>query len=157
LFEEYTKDITAERSETSHSWQDVRDAIQTKRPFVIIVFNAKSDYLEAMPSDLKEYDIIKQDAVYVMNGKNVVYPSVFFVLDKAADFRDTAHKLYEKFDIRQIIVGKAGSEYSTLYSQDGTSSDFGNEIVSTLEPKDFASDDHFVLGSTLYRFIEFVD
>lgn len=157
LFEDYAQDLKIENSEVSHTWSEVRDAIQMKRPFVIIVFRTKGSYLEALQSYFNEIDYIKQTAVLFINGNEVKYPSIFFTLDQDRDFTTEVKKLYETYDIKQIILGKAGSEFSTLYAQDGTSSDFGNEIISTLEPKDFNSDDHFKVGSTCYRFIEFMD
>jgi len=157
LFEEFSKEMTNDKSETAHTWAEIRDVIQMKRPFAIIVFKTKESYLSALESSLKEYDVIKQDAVFMINGKSIVYPSVFFALDRDSDFSNQVLELYENFEIRQVIAGRAGSEYSTLYSEDGTASDFGNEIVSTLNPNEFSSEDHFVLGSTCYRFIAFID
>lgn len=156
LFEDYTRDLKTAGAETSHTWTDVRDAIQLKRPFVIIVFRTVDSYSTALDSYFNETDYIQQTAIMRHNGKSLKYPSIFFILDSDRDFRTEIKRLYEKFDIKQIILGKGGSEYSTLYSQDGTSSDFGNEIVSSLTPGDFSTEDYFKLGSHYYRFIEFV-
>ena len=90
-----------------------------------------------------------------LDGKTIKYPSIFFILDRDTDFRPRVKELYEKFDIKQLILGKPNAEYSTLYMKDGTSSDFGNEIVSTLDPSEFKSENYFKLGSQCYRFVEF--
>lgn len=156
LFEDYEKELKTERSETSHGWTDVRDAIQMRRPFVIITFRTKPSYEEAAGEYLEGVDYIKQTAVLINNSQETRYPSVFFVLDRDRDFKTDILDLYEKYDIKQIIVGDAGFEYSTLYSQDGSSSDFGNEIVSDLDPSVFKGEDYFKVGSTCYRFIDFV-
>ena len=155
LFEDFEKDLKAQRSETQHTWTDVRDAIQMKRPFVIIVFRTKDSYLEALQTDLSEYDYIKQTAFLLKSGDFIKYPSVFFTMDQDMDFSTKVRKLYEDFEIKQIIIGEANSEYAKLYAQDGSSSEFGNEIISGLSKDEFASEDHFKVGSTYYRFLAF--
>lgn len=155
LFEDYEKTLKIERSETSHGWNEVRDAVQMKRPFVIIVFRTKGSYEEAAQEYFGQTDYVKQTAILSKDSTKVKYPSIFFVLESDRDFKIEVLDLYEKYDIKQIIVGEAGFEYSTLYSQDGTSSDFGNEIISSLDPADLGGDDCFKVGSTFYRFIEF--
>jgi hypothetical protein len=141
--------------EIGGTWTDVRDAIQLKKPFVIVVFRTRSSYSEAIETEFKETQYVKQTAVFTVDGDKIKYPSIFFVLDRDMDFRTRVKELYEKFDIKQLILGKPNAEYSTLYAKDGTSSDFGNEIVSTLEPSEFKSDSHFKIGSHYYRFVEF--
>jgi len=155
LFEDFEKDIKAQISETQHTWTDIRDAIQMKRPFVIIVFRTKSSYLEALQADLSQYDYIKQTAFLLKDGNLMKYPSVFFTLDREIDFSTKVRQLYEDFDIKQLIIGKSNSEYANLYAQDGTSSEFGNEIISGLSADEFSIEDHFKMGSTYYRFLAF--
>lgn len=155
LFEEYSKDPSLGSSEVGHTWSEVRDAIQMKRPFVIVVFRTSSSYLEALESYFSEIDYIKQTAILHFDGKRVKYPSIFFVRDKDDDFSTKTKQLFEEYDIKYAVVGDAGSEYAKLYSKDGSVVDLGNEIVSTLEPKDFGTEDCFKLGTTYYRFIGF--
>lgn len=155
IFEDFSEEQKAQSSETFGSWTDIRDTIQMKRPFVIIVFKTKKSYLNALETELSDVDYIKQTASLVIDGRLVDYPSVFFTLDRESDYRVQVKELYEQFEIKQVIVGEANKEYSTLYSQDGSSSDYGNEIMSSLSRDDFATGDHFKIGSTYYRFIEF--
>lgn len=156
LFEDYEKELKAENSETGHTWGEVRDAIQMKRPFVIIIFTDKPSYNDALNGVLSEYDYVKQTASLVFDGKFVDYPSVFFTLNEDKDFKNSVKELYDKYKIKQIIVGKSNTEFATLYSEDGTSSDFGNEVTSTLVRDDFGRDDHFKVGSMYYKFISFI-
>lgn len=154
LFEDYTKD-QSETPVSGEAWTHVRDTIQTRRPFVIIVFKNKDSYSEALAKDLSTYECIKQTAIIFTSEGEKRYPSVFFSLDHDQDFSNKVKELYEKFKIKSLVVGKANSEYSTLYLDDGTSTDFGNEIVSTLSPEELESSDQFKLGSVYYRFITF--
>lgn len=155
LFEDYTKSMNANGSETEHTWTQVRDSIQMKRPFVIIIFKNKESQVAAITSDLSKYDCIKQAAMINREGKHITFPSLFFTLDQDTTFEPMIKNLYNKFKIDSIITGKTNSEFAELYSDDGTSVDFGNEIVSTLSPDDFSTDDYFKVGSTYYRFINF--
>lgn len=155
IFEDFSQDQKAQSSETAAGWTDIRDAAQMKRPFVIIVFRTRKSYLDALETELSDVDYIKQTATLVIDGQLVDYPSVFFLLDRDTDYSSKVKELYSEFEIKQIIVGEANEEYSTLYTQDGTSSDYGNEIMSSLSRDDFATEDHFKIGSTYYRFIEF--
>jgi hypothetical protein len=155
IFEDFSQDQKAQSSETASGWTDIRDAAQMKRPFVIIVFRTRKSYLDALETELSDVDYIKQTATLVIDGNLVDYPSVFFLLDTDTDYSSKVKELYSEFEIKQIIVGEANEEYSTLYTQDGTSSDYGNEIMSSLSRDDFATEDHFKIGSTYYRFIEF--
>ena len=155
LFEDFKKKDSGAGQDKIETWTQVRDCIQMKTPFVIITFKNKDSYESAVNSYLKDKDYISQTAIISMNGKDINYPSVFFSLDSDRDFKTEVRGLYEKFKIKQVIVGSAGSEYSTLYTSDGTSSDFGNEIMSALSPDEFSTDDYFKLGSTYYKFVEF--
>jgi len=38
---------------------------------------------------------------------------------------------------------------------DGTSSNIGNEIMSSLSKDDMENEDHFQIGTNYYRFIDF--
>ena len=154
LFEDYTK-AQKETPVSGEAWTHVRDTIQTRRPFVIVVFKNKDSYSEALSKDLSTYECIKQTAIIFTSEGAKKYPSVFFALDQEQDFSNKVKQLYEKFKIKSVVVGKANSEYSTVYLEDGTSTDFGNEITSTLSPEEFASEDQFKLGSIYYRFITF--
>lgn len=149
LFEEFA-------SGSPVNWTEVRDIIQTKRPFVIITFKNKDNYLNAIKSDLTETNYLKQISVIQSNDKSIKYPSVFIVGDTATNFENRVKDFYLKYKIKQLIIGKPNSDYSTVYFSDGTSGDFGNEIVSTIDESEFTNEDYFKIDSTCYKFIEFL-
>ena len=151
MFEEYSRDPSIENSEVGHTWPEIRDAIQMKRPFTILIFRTSSSYLEALESYFNTTDYIKQVAILNFNGEQKKYPSLFYIRENDSNYSNEIKNLLEKYDIKYAIVGKQGSEYCKLYSKDGSSVDLGNEIVSTLEPKDFGTDDCFNIGSTYYK------
>jgi hypothetical protein len=155
LFEEYNEDPKKNLEETSHTWTQIRDAIQTKIPFVILVFKNKESYLSALDSDLLQDDYIKQTASMSVNGTLVDYPSIFMVLDDDVKFKDKIPQTFEKYKIRALILGKKGEEYIDYYTDDSSSSQIGNEIVSSLSKDEMTNDDHFKMGSTYYKFIDF--
>lgn len=148
VFEEFKKEML-------ETWSQVRDAIQTKRPFMILIFKNNDSYREAISSEFKSVNFIKQTAYMTVDNKTILYPSIFFTLDREKDTTTDIKRYYEEFDLVSVIVGAANSEFSTVYFSDGASSDFGNEIVSSIDPNEVNADDHFKVGSTYYKFIEF--
>ena len=148
LFEDF-------KEQKIETWSQVRDAIQMKRPFVIIVFRTNDSYKEAIDSEFSDIEFIKQTAFMSKDGNIIQYPSIFFILDRDKNIENDIKKYYEEFDVIQTITGKASSEFSTVYFSDGTSSDFGNEIVSSIAVDDIDDGDYFRVGSMYYRFIEF--
>ncbi len=150
LFEDFKK----EKLET---WQQVRDVIQMKRPFLIIVFRTSDSYRDAIDSEFKETNYIKQTAYMDREGQTIAYPSIFLTLEQERNQVDSIKKYYDQFDLKMIISGDASSEFSTVYFSDGTSSDFGNEIVSSTNQNEVDDSDYFKVGATYYKFIEFHD
>jgi len=157
LFEEYNQTIKSQIEETGHTWSQIRDAIQTRLPYVIITFTTRDSYLTALNSYFKEYDYIKQTAALSKNGKLVDYPSIVIILDNDVSFKNKIQNIFNQFKIKSIILGKKGEEEADVYYQDGTVSPAGNEIVSTNQLDDMDNDPHFKIGSTYYKFIDFAD
>ena len=155
LYEDYTQEIKAQTEETSHTWADVRDAIQTKIPFVILVFKNKDSYESALNTDFKEHDYIKQSAYMSYDEELKEYSSIFIVLDDDVEFKDKIPQILEKFKIKALILGKKGEEYADLYSSDGSSTPIGNEIISSNNPTEMENDEHFKIASTYYKFVDF--
>lgn len=155
LYEEYSQDIKTQTDETSHTWTEIRDAIQTRLPFTVIVFKNKDTYIEALDSYFKDYDYIKQTASLSKDGKLIDYPSIFIILDDDVDFKDKIPQIFSKFKIKSLILGKKGEEYSDFYFDDSTSSTAGNEVVSSNDLNDMQNDEHFKIGSTYYKFVDF--
>ena len=154
LFEDFS-DHEKPNRDTLKSWTEIRDAIQMKKPFVILVFKNNASLDRALDTQLSELDTTYQDAVIIEDGDLIKYPSLFFTLDRDSDYSREIREIYSKFSIKQAIVGGSNKEHSTFYSEDGTSSTHGNEIVTSLEAEDFSTDDHFIFGSHYYKFIEF--
>ncbi len=155
LFEEFKDDLQKQTSESSHSWSDIRDTLQEKLPFILIIFSDKSSYIDSLDDELIGQDPIKQDAYFSANGKLLKYPSTFIKLTEDEEAGDIAQKLYSKFNIRQLIIGEKGADQVRVYFDDGSDSSYGNEIVSSLSLEEMNNDDHFKLGSTYYKFISF--
>jgi hypothetical protein len=126
-----------------------------KRPFAILVFRTRSSYLSYLEENKAQENIIKQVATLDKEGKKIKYPSVFIILNSDVDYSDTAHRLYEKYDLKLIIAGQANVDTAKMYSPDGSSVELGNEIISTIEPMDFENDEYFRVGSTCYKFYDF--
>jgi hypothetical protein len=157
LYEDYSHDIKTQTSETGHTWSEIRDAVQTRIPFTVIVFKNKDSYTDALDSFFKDYDYIKQTAFLSNDGKLIGYPSIFIILDNDVKFKDKIPQIFEKFKIKTLILGKQGEEYSDYYFDDGSSSTLGNEVVSSNDINDMQNDEHFKIGSTYYKFIDFSD
>ncbi len=155
LYEDYGQDIKAQTDETGHTWSEIRDTIQTKLPFTIIVFKNKDSYSSSLESDFKEYEYIKQTAYMSHDGKLLAYPSIFIVLDDDVEFKNKIPQIFEKFKIKSLILGKKGNESADFYFNDGSSSSVGNEIISANNPSDMQNDEHFKIGSTYYKFFDF--
>jgi hypothetical protein len=156
LFEEYTKKkIDADTEETSHTWMQIRDAVQTKIPFVIIVFKTGDSYREALESDIIEDDYIKQTAVLNKDGQPIEYPSIFMILDDDVEFKNKIPGIFNRFKIKSLILGKKANDSADFYFSDGTSSTAGNEIVSSNNLEDMNHENHFKIGTHYYKFIEF--
>ena len=155
LYEEYQHDIKSTTEETSHTWTQIRDAIQTKIPFVILTFKDRESYTSALGSDLLEDDYIKQSAAISHDGKLVDYPSIFMVLDDDVKFKDKIPQIFEKYKVKTLILGKKGEEYIDYYFEDGSSSPAGNEVISSISKDEMENDEHFKIGSTYYKFIDF--
>jgi hypothetical protein len=155
LYEDYTQEIKAQTSETSHTWSEVRDAIQTKIPFTIIVFKNSESQQSALTTYFKEYDYIKQSAYMSHDEELKEYPSIFIVLNDDTEFKDNIPQIFEKFKIKSLILGKQGEEYADFYSSDGSSSPVGNEVISSNNPTEMENDEHFKIASTYYKFVDF--
>lgn len=150
------EELIEDEKETSEgTWNHIRDAIQTKVPFVIITFKTKESCQAAIKSDLREFNITRQLNIMHRNGNKLKYPSVFFVLNKDIDYKEKVKDLFEKYDIRLIIVGTNNGEFSQVYFEDGSSSNYGNEVVNALDANEFNEEDHFKVGSMFYQFIDF--
>ncbi len=155
LFEDYENELKNASEETSHTWTDIRDAVQMRLPFAIIVFKNSEEYLSALDSELIGSDYIKQKALMSKNGKLIKYPSIFMIVQDDESFKNKIPKIFNAFKTKVIFLGKKGEDQIECYYADGSSVNAGNEIVSSLEKDEMDNNDHFEIGSTNYRFIDF--
>jgi hypothetical protein len=156
LFEEFEKAMKDATAPSTQGWIEIRDTIQNKLPFIIIVFKNRSSYEDAIASEFSNDDYIKQTAMMSHNGTRIKYPSLFLILDDEARFINKIQNLYRQFKIKAIIINGKGDEYAQSYAQDGTSVNLGNEIVSSLSIDDMENNDMFRVDSNYYRFIDFI-
>lgn len=154
LFEDFSKEDN--KASFAPSWSDLRDTVQSRLPFAIIIFLNRESYLLTKSTMLAKYNCIYQKAFLSKNGQLVAYPSVFIKLDESQPFIESIPKLYEKHKIKAMVVGKQGGEYVSYYFKNGSSAVIGNEILTSIDKDDMKNEDHFQLGSNLYRFVDFV-
>ena len=152
LFEDFKKKMDNATTGPNEDWSQVRDAIQSKLPYIIIVFKNRESWDDATGSEFKGDSFIKQTATITNDGKKIKYPSLFLTLSDDSRFENKIQNLYSKFKIKLLILNGKGEELAQAYSQDGSSQDMGNEIVTALDEHEMGDDTHFKLGSTYYRF-----
>lgn len=154
LFEDFSKE--EDKESFAPSWQELRDTIQNRLPFAIIVFLNKDSYLKAKSKMFFNHTYVRQNAFLSKNGTLIGYPSVFIKLDDESAFVESIPGIYEKYKIKAMVVSGQGDEYAKYYFADGTSTDLGNEIITSLSKDDMENDDHFQMNSNYYKFIDFV-
>lgn len=155
LFEDFKNKMDNATTGPNEDWKQVRDAIQSKLPYIIIVFKNRDSWEKATDSEFKGDSYIKQTAILTHDGKVTKYPSLFLTLSDDSRFMNKIQNLYSKFKIKLLILNSKGEDYSQSYSQDGSSQDMGNEIVTSLDSHEMGEDTHFKLGSMYYRFGDF--
>ena len=151
LFEDFSK----KEDSFVPNWTEVRDTIQNRLPFAIIVFMNKENYTKAKENLFHNHNYVYQKAFMSKNGELLAYPSVFIQLDEEEPFLESVPKIYDKYKIKAMVVGGQGDEYSKYYLTDGSSTDLGNEIITSLSKDDMENDDHFQMESNYYKFIDF--
>ena len=152
IFEEFI-DSVGEFSETEYTWQDLRNTMQAKLPFIIIDFQDKASYDSCIAKDLydERWAVQTYNQAQSENGDMKTYPSVF-IFETTREIEDRVKEFFKRFQIYRIIVGGAESDHPTVYIG-GSSGDFGNDIVNGTSPSDVGSDNYYQIGSTYYKFI----
>jgi hypothetical protein len=156
LFEDYENELKNSSEETSGSWTDIRDAVQMRLPFAIIVFKNSDAYLSALDSELIGTEYIKQKALMSKDGKLIKYPSIFMMVQDDEIFKNKIPKIFDAFKTKVVFLGKKGEDEINCYYSDGSTINAGNELVSSLSKDEMDNNDHFEIGSTNYMFIDFV-
>ena len=153
LFEDFSKE--KEKSDFAPTWTEARDTMQNRLPFAIIVFLDKDSYVDAKSKLFHNHEYVYQKAFMSKDGQLVAHPSVFIKLEEEQPFLESILDIYKKYKIKAMIIGGQGDEYSKYYFADGTSSNIGNEIMSSLSKDDMENEDHFQISTNYYRFIDF--
>lgn len=152
LYEEYT-DLNDKGLDHHYSWQDVRDIIQSKLPFIIVDFKTEEDKNKFIGNELQGEEFANQ--IYYAtdgDGRVVEYPSVFIFVDNNKLF-NRVKNFNENFDIVRIITGEYGKVIPSLYV-DGSQINIGENLFSTINIDEIGSDDYYKYESTYYTFID---
>lgn len=138
----------------SPTWSTVRDTIQNRKPFLIVICKDSDSCLKCKEY-LSPYSSVDQTAYFSENGENLEFPSLFVSIDNKTNFESTVKTLFNKFSIKRLVVGTSESEFSVMYYDPMTGKNLGNELVSDLSPESMPPDDYFKIDSTYYKFINF--
>tara|TARA_B100000963_G_scaffold349061_1_gene357572 strand:+ start:49285 stop:49755 length:471 start_codon:yes stop_codon:yes gene_type:complete len=148
VFEEFDdlemKDI---QSSSNANWNSIRDCIQSLGNFTIINFKDREGYLNFL-NTCKD-NCVKQ-SYYNGFGKGTrKCPSLFINKCLKIEKED-----FEKYDLINYLIGRKDKPNIHVKTKD-ESNIIGNEIVSTLSQDEVFPEDHFKVGSTYYKFINF--
>ena len=143
-----------EELDVSPTWNTIRDSIQQKKPFLIVVCEDDDSCSDAK-KNLNSYTSIDQTAYTTEDGENINFPSFFVVLDNNTKFKDIIKTLFNNYSIKVILKGEKGAEFIVKYYDAKNSQNLGNEVVSDLSPESMPPDDYFKVESTYYKFINF--
>jgi len=148
LFEDFStsKEI---RGETSGTWSDIRDTVQSQKDFTIINFKNIGGYSRFI--DDTSYDYIKQLYCSFWNGKEYVFPSIFIKRKLNIEKEE-----FKKYMILNTLVGTDGREDIKVTDKSGKTNVIANEIVDTLSIDQVEGQDYYKMGSILYKFINFL-
>ena len=136
------------QSNVTGNWNQIRDMIQSMKPFTIINFKDMEGcdgYLKDHPSDH-----IRQSYYNDHTGNHSKCPSIFIphkVNLKKDDFK--------KYRLLNYLVGKQGNQNIVIKTGDEKEI-IGNEVVSTLSQNEVYPESHYKVGSVFYKFINFL-
>lgn len=149
LYENYTE-IGEKGLPKSHTWSDIRDTINLKKPFMILDFEDKDGMDQCISSEMHREDYSEQSYNSKdMSGKVITVPSIFVF---CSDSSYSPDNLLKRFKIKRVIMGAAGQKYPKLYL-DGDPVEFGSDIMTGISPTDMGGDNYYQNGSTYYKFL----
>ena len=153
LYEDYTK-LDKKNSISHHSWQEIRDIIQGKLPFIIIDFKNKEDAKKCIDEEIFDESHSKQ-MYFSKNeqGESVKFPSIFIFAEGSSDLKERSMDFHKRFDIERLIIGEYGKNDPLLYI-DGEAVDIGSNLYSSNNIDDMAGGDFYRAGSIFYKFID---
>ena len=136
------------QSNVTGNWNQIRDAIQSMKPFTIINFKNMEGcdtYLNDHPNDH-----IRQSYYNDHTGDHSKCPSLFIPIRVNLEKED-----FKKYGLLNYLVGKEGDQNITIKTD--TDKEFiGNEVVSTLSQNEVYPESHYKVGSVFYKFINFL-
>lgn len=149
LFENFRDgELKMLKAETSGNWNDVRDTVQSLKPFTIINFSDLDGYTRY--ADRCNREFIKQRYYTTHNdGHLMTCPSIFIYGNVPVKEKD-----FEKYGILNFLTGRKNKPEIKVRTRD-ESEMIGNEIVSTLSQNEIEGESHYKLGSVFYKFINF--
>lgn len=151
LYEEYTEN-EKEGLHQSYSWQDIRDRMHHKLPFIIIDFESEEEMVKCIDDELYDEKYAKQ--IYNTrseDGEKVKFPSIF-ILGEESDLKDRVNNFNSRFDIKRIIIGEYGQANPQLWV-DGEQVDIGENLYTSTNVDDMEGEDYYKIDSMYYRFI----
>ena len=154
LYEEYNMETATTGSHVS--WPDIRDAIQSKLPFMIIDFIDSDSRDKCKFDELSDintsYQILNMGQDNSNDEKSHKYPSIF-IFEHDDALKDKVLNLNSRYKIFRIIIGEFGKDTPTLY-KDGENVDYPRNMMSTNDPQEMGGDDYYKNDSTYYKFID---
>ena len=136
------------QSNVTGNWNQIRDMIQSMKPFTIINFKDMEGcdrYLKDHPSDH-----IKQSYYNDHTGNHSKCPSIFIPHKVNLEKDD-----FKKYRLLNCLVGKQGNQNIVIKTGDEKEI-IGNEVVSTLSQNEVYPESHYKVGSVFYKFINFL-
>jgi hypothetical protein len=152
LYEEYT-DLEEKSLEKHYSWQDVRNAIQSKLPFIILDFKTEEAMDDCIKGELLDEKYIKQAFHLKENdgARAIKYPSVF-IFGEDTNLSKRVLDLNKRFDILRTIIGEYGSNIPSLYVE-GDQVDVGGNLFASNNIDELDGEDFYSIESKYYKFI----
>lgn len=130
----------------------IRDAVQYKRPFVIINFVTK-EQMNRLLSDLNTFSRLPF-ILQTIRSQGNSFPSIFITNFNSTvslpEFKELIRQVMRNYKIDSVICLFNG-EIAVFYSN-GTHHSIGEEIYSTLDPNEINSD-YYQLDGKYYTFI----
>ena len=152
LYEEYT-DLEEKSLEGNYSWSDVRNAIQLKKPFIIIDFENEEELDKCIKRELADETYIRQTYFLKKEDVHTIKNPSIFIFSEDSDLDKRVLDLQNRFDMVRLIIGEHGKDSPSLYV-DGDKLDMGNNLYTTLNIDEIGLDDYYSIDGNYYKFID---
>ena len=152
LYEEYTEKLSNGLN-MQHSWQEIRDVLQKKLPFIIIDFDSLEDMNKCIEDELYDEDYMKQKYIYKDQDANEAFRhSVFIFANGGSKLSNRVLKFKSRFDIFRIVIGEFGEIYPKAYIGEDQV-DLGGNLFTSISRDEMGFDDYYSIDSNFYKFI----